>query len=267
MKKLLFLFPLFFTQSIFSQENWHFATSAGLNLVPIQESDISGTTFKGGLSFAFTSSHTLEEHISFDYGLSFNQRYASYNSSSVSDELTGLINIGPIPGLGAIDLNIYENVTGLSTFWTIDLPLTMTYKFNSGVILYGGGYVNYLLTVKTKEQTETHIPVFEVINPADLITDPFLLSLIPKNQTVTETTDSKENMRDLGYGLLMGIGYETDSWVLKLGYQHGLSNIRSDDVNMKFKNQRAINLSLGLLIQDLFYTSKEKPIYDLQLIE
>lgn len=268
MKKLLLLFPAMLCSVIsISQENWNFSASAGVNMVPIQESDISGTTFKGGLAFAFTSSHKLEEGISFDYGLAVNQRFATYSTSSTSDELNDLLNLGAIPGLENIDLNIYENINGLTTFWTIDLPLTMTYKFKSGIGFFGGGYLNYLMTVKNKEQIETYIPIMEVFDLSQFVTDPLLLSLIPESGTVTETNDSEENMNEFGFGVLAGVSYQTESWILKLGYQHGLNEIRSDEMEMKIKKQRAVQLSVGILIQDLFYTSKEKPKYDLDLIE
>ena len=236
-------------------------------MVPVVESDISGTTYKGGMSFGLNSIHMVEERISLDYGLTVNQRFASGSFASESDELTDLLNLGAIPGIGAIDLTIYENTRVLTTFWTIDVPLTISYRTKSGVFFSGGGYVNYLLSAKHKSEHTTHIPVFEVIPAEELITDPFLLSLIPGNSTEVITDESKDDMNDLGFGILAGVGYQANSWIVRLSYQHGLNDIRDDDMIMKVKSQAAINLSLGILMQDLFMKSGDKAIYDLDKTE
>jgi len=266
MKKILILLFVWNIANVsFAQENWVFSPSVGINLIPIDEGGISGVNFKSGISLGFTASQLIEDNWSFNYGLSFNQRYAAYSSSSESDELYDLLGIGNIPFLG--DFTVYENTYGLSTFWTMDIPVTATYKFNSGMFLYGGGYLNFLLSTNNEEETVTHIPIFEVIDPNDLPIDPTLLPVLPKNETTTSSDKSKSEMETLGYGVLVGFGYQSEKWILKFGYQHGLSDIRKDKSAINIPEQRAVTVSIGYIFTDLFATSKDKAKYDLELIE
>jgi hypothetical protein len=269
MKKfLLFCLVLWAMSEVKSQENWLFSPSLGANLVPISESALSGITSKFGLSLGFSSMQKIDEHWSWSMGISGNRRFATYTTESVSDELTGLLNLPiPIPGLSNFDLNVYKKTSGLTSFWTIDLPITCMYALKSGFFFYGGGYVNYMVSVKNEETVNTHIPVFEFFNPEDLITDPVLRSLLPENKTEKYANESTDNLNKFDYGVLAGIGYMSEKWMLKMGYHYGLNDIRSDKMKMDIKNQRAVTLSIAYLFSDLFTTSKEKPIYNLDLIE
>lgn len=269
MKKLLYssLLLLAFT-GLRSQENWLFSPSLGANLVPISLNDVSGTSSKFGLSLGFYAIQKIDDHWSWSMGLSGNRRFASYSSENVSDELTGLLNLPiPIPGLSNFDLNVYEETKGLTSFWTLDLPVTCMYSLKSGFFFYGGGYVNYMVSVRNEETVNTHIPVFEFFNPEDLITDPLLKSLLPENKTEKFSNESTDDLNKLDYGLLAGLGYQSEKWMLKMGYQYGLNDIRSDKMKMEIGNQRAVTISVAYLFKDLFASSKDKAIYNLELIE
>lgn len=247
-----------------------FYPSLGSNLTFIDDGGNTGISFKNGLQIGIGASMLMEEHWSFDYGLNVNMRFATYYSESESDELNDLLNIGTIPIISEFDFTIYNSVNGLTEYWTLDVPLTVSYKFNSGFMLFGGGYLNYLLSARNDEENIQHIPVFEVIDPSELtFIDPALLLFLPTNSVETTTNKSKSEMRDLGFGATLGLGYRSEKFMLKFSYVHGFNDLRKDLdlVDMNIKNQRTIQLSVAFLFKDIFMTSKEKPKYDLQLIE
>jgi len=267
MKKVLTLFFVLNLANVsLAQENWVLSPSLGINLVPIDEGGNSGVNLKTGIAIGITFSQLIEDHWSFNYGLSFNRRYAAYSTSSESDELYNIPNL-PLPTIPGLDLTVYEDMSGLSSFWTIDLPITATYKFNSGMIIFGGGYLNYLLGTNNEETTTTHVPVFEVIDISQLPIDPALLPTLPQNETTTNSNKSKSDMETFGFGVLVGFGYQSEEWILKLGYQHGLNDMRTDEAKINIPEQRAITLSVGYLFTEVFATSKNKAKYDLELIE
>lgn len=271
MKNTVALFlGIILLNSLKSQENWLFYPSLGSNLTFIDDGGNTGTSLKNGLHAGIGASMLMEEHWSFDYGLNVNMRFATYYSESESDELNDLLNIGTIPIISDFDFTVYNSVNGLTEYWTLDVPLTVSYKFNSGFMLFGGGYLNYLLSARNDEENIQHIPVFEVIDPSELtFIDPALLLFLPTNSVETTTNKSKSEMRDLGFGVNVGLGYRSENFMLRLSYLHGINDLRKDLdlVEMNIKNQRTVQLSIAFLFKDIFMSSKEKPKYDLQLIE
>ncbi len=268
MKKLLttivFLSSLYVAKA---QEGWLFSPDLGINLVPLDDGDVKDTYFKTGVSFGFSAHNIVEDKWVFNYGISFNRRFASYSYTNESDALSSFLPPGIDTLLaGLADLTIYESTRGLSTFWTFDIPISVSYKFNNDFLFWGGGYVNFLLSTSNDEEFTSHIPVFETFNPTDLGLDP---ALLPQNETYTTTNDSKTNFNTLGYGFQVGFGYQSDNWLVRLGYHHGLNDIATDDFkfNMVIKNQRSVMLTVSYLIEDLFMTSKNDARYDLELIE
>lgn len=267
-KSVVFILILIATIQINAQNSWTFHPDLGVNFSLIDDGGISGITAKSGINVSINFVQQVEERWSLDYALSVNKRFATYSSSSTSDELTDLLNIGNLPIISDFDFTIYNDLQALTSYWTIDLPLTATYSFKSGLFLYGGGYINYLMSASHEETRTTHIPIFEVVDPEDLtFIDPALIPFIPENKVERESIDSKNDMNEFGYGVIGGMGYKTKSFILKANYQHGFSDLRTDEMKMGISSQRTIQLSVGYLINELFVTSKEKPKYDLDVIE
>ena len=269
-KYLILLFISGMTISSFAQENWLFSPSLGFNLTAIDEGGVTGQNQKAGVSFGFSALQIVEEKWSFNYGISFNKRYATYSFTNESAELEDLLGAGgiPLPG-GVFDLTVYESTNVFSSYWTFDVPITVSLKLGSGFIFYGGGYVNFLISTKNEEELTKHIPVFETLDFSTLPIPPEIFDVLPENETTTSSNESSANMQSFSYGALFGFGYQSDKWLLKIGYQYGLSNIRTDldDINMNIKKQRAYTISIGYLISGLFQTSKNKAKYDLDFIE
>ena len=270
MKALLSLLLIAITCNAASaQENWIFMPTLGVNSTPVDYGNVEGSSNKMGVLIGFMASNLIEEHWSLDYGVTINQRYSAYSFTEESSQLKDLINFPNIPILSDLDLTIYENTTASTQIWTIDVPLSASYKFNSGFLLYGGGFFNYLLSANTDTEKEIHIPVFEAIDPNDLPIDQNLVEFLPKNEVIKSGNSTKEGLNEISYGLIFGLGYQSENWTFKLGYHMGLIDIRDDldAVNMNIKKQRAVTLSLAYNIRNLFETSNQKPIYDLELIE
>ena len=270
MKRIVSLLLVVFAFYVSSaQENWLFMPTWGVNLTPVDVGSVNGTLIKPGALVGFMASNELEEHWSFDYGIIINQRYSGYTIYEESSQLADILDVGNIPILSDFDYTIYKNTTALTQFWTIDAPISVTYKFNTGFLLFGGGFFNYLMAANTDLEEVTHIPVFETVDPETLPIDQNLLAFLPRNGTKTSGNSLKEGMNDFNYGLIFGLGYQSEKWTCKIGYHWGLNDMRDDldVVDMNIKKQRAFTLTLAYNVRDLFETSKQKPKYDLELIE
>ena len=113
----------------------------------------------------------------------------------------------------------------------------------------------------------TTCPIFEVFPPEDFTDDPDILELLPSNAKYTTVSDSKSEMEEFGYGVQAGIGYQSNSLLLRFGFEYGLNKIRNDDVRIKIDNPQAFRITIGYIINDIFESSGERPKYDLELIE
>lgn len=270
MKKTALLLSILTCLSGMAQESWTFSPYLGVNFVPIDNDDVYGNQLKGGMNIGFEFNWEVEENWHMDFGLSMNRRFLSYSSENTSDELSNFIDDNILQLFPDLDLNIYESTKAYSTLWTIDLPIYARYAFESGLTLFGGGYLNYLMNANTNLQTTTHIPVFEVIDPRELpLIDSSLAPFLPKNGVEETSDNTKSRFNELGYGVIFGLGYESNNWFFRANYQFGLNDLyaEADKVKININKQRAFNFSIGYRFDISATSSKEKKRYDLELIE
>lgn len=267
---LFLLFSLFISTFSLAQSQWHISPRLGLNMVPIEENDASGTTHKLGASIGLMTGTRIGDHWDFEVGFSFNRRFAHYQYELETDGLDIIKNLIPdqiIDLLGNDAFRTYELVNGYSDYWTVDLPITLAYRFESGFHLFAGPYFNYMFTIENKEEVTTHIPLLELTDMSGLGIDENLLLLLPSNGTEQSFNSSKSDLNEVDYGIIGGIGYSGEKWILKLAYQYGFNDLRTDNKYIGINNQRAINISIGYLFHPNTETSKLKPRYNLDLIK
>lgn len=264
------LLSLFISYFSVAQSQWHISPRLGLNMVPIEENDASGTTHKLGATIGLMTGTTLGNNWDFELGLTFNKRFAHYQYESETNGLDIIQNLLPtqvVDLLGDELFRSYEEVNGYTNYWTVDIPVTLAYRFESGFHLFAGAYFNYMFTIENKEEVTTHIPLLELTDLSGLGIDDNLLSLLPANGTEQTFNTSKNDLNEVDYGIIGGIGYTDKKWILKFAYQYGFNDIRTDNKHVGINNQRALNLSIGYLFHPNVETSKLKPRYDLDLIK
>ncbi|MEQ8324692.1 MAG: outer membrane beta-barrel protein [Vicingaceae bacterium] len=268
MKNLLALIVALFISifGIYGQNEWRLGPSVGTSLSPIKFKDSPNALLKPGLSLGFNAGPVWEKNWQLNFGLSFQQRYTSFQNvepSGALDLISGLLS-GIVQGL---DLEATESVYSETTYWTVDFPINMQYKFNSGFFLEAGGYFNLLMNASSNVETNSHIPLFEVFDPQDLGLGGIVNSFIPENGTTTTSNQSTNGLTGLGGGLSAGLGADLDNIRLSVFYQYGLTDIRSDNVQAGVKNQQALSISITYLFSGQFFRSGLRPKYNLELIK
>lgn len=276
--RLFLLIGVFASNYSFAQKQWQISPRLGLNMVPIEENDASGTTYKIGPAIGIMVGTNIGNNWDIEFGLTFNRRFSHYYYAFESDAFNLLNEIVPdllneiVPDslinlLGDDLLNTYEKVNGYTDYWTIDLPIILDYRFESGFHFFAGPYINYMFFLENNEEKTTHIPLLELTDLSGSGIDENLLQLLPKNGTEQTFNSSKDNINEVDFGFMGGFGYKGEKWILRFTYQYGLEDIRTDNTYVGINNQRAINLSIGYLILPNNKSSKMKPRYDLDLIK
>lgn len=253
--------------SSFAQKKWFISPVLGVNMTPLKESSDDPGFLKAGLSIGALTGTAINEHWRLNFGLTFNQRHTnnsfeepSQSESLLTDLIGNLIGDFDFGGTDIVDVN--------TSYWTVDLPVTIDYVFNSGFFIHGGLFVNTVIKANNEVKTTTHIPVLELIDLDDLGLG-VVSALLPQNGTENTSNTLSEGLRSTNFGLSGGFGADVGNIQLKFQYQYGFGSIRTDNHEIGVSNQQAFSFHIAYL----FFPTAEpkstrlKPRYDLELIK
>ncbi|HAW52488.1 MAG TPA: hypothetical protein DCX54_09220 [Flavobacteriales bacterium] len=258
---------LMFNLPVAAQKKWYVSPVAGVVLSPVKDNPENASLLKPGFSFGALGGPIFKDKWRLSFGFSVNQRYSSYSFQEPSADL-GFVGdlIGNLIGGLSLDGTIYtENNT---EYWTVDFPVTADYLFKSGFFFTGGFFANTTTGLKSELKTTTDIPFLDVIDIKSLGLGLFE-RLLPKNGTESETSRSSEGFNKTYFGLIGGLGADAGKVQLKIQYQYGFNDIRTEEPASNVAKQQALSLHIAYLF---FPTAgpkspRLKPRYDLDLIK
>ena len=264
---LYILILLFGLNESLAQKTWYLQPTIGVNFTPIQLSESDPKLYQSGFSFGLLTGPALTDNWKLNFGLTVNQRYTSYSYEEDTQNQGLLIDlIGNL--IGDLDMGGTDFTEVSTEYWTIDLPISVDYQFESGFFFTGGLFVNSTISANSNIKTTTHIPVMELID-LDNLGLGVVSTLLPQNGTVESSSDSKGGLNTTNVGLMGGFGAEVGQIELRLQYQYGFIEIRNDDFNPLISNPQLISFHLAYLfeLKQQTRSKKLKKRYDLDLIK
>ena len=262
MKLITFCLSIVLFNNITVAQKVQIGAEAGMNIIPMEDTDI-GYNHQLGYHFGANFRYHFSEHFKLSSGVFLSQKKKKYAFSS-SQPASDLINI-PSFGGGGLPIDSLLNLPGVNAEATtttagtvpelfIEVPLLANFKYKH-LNIYAGPYIGYLVSAVKKETVTTSIPVLDVIDIGSL--DPTGLSslFLPKSEeTKTTESNNKDNLNQLDYGLNFGIGYEHNNLHFNLMYSYGLVDYREETNEQEKSTLKTLRISIAYL----FNISKQK---------
>ena len=210
----------------------------GSNIIPlnINNNDL-GQTYGLGIHSGLRSQYHFSEHFSLTTGLSISQKKKYHEYESTSSVLETLESVFGFFSGGAIDLDSITDALGVNTdvnrktsaiitMNNLELPLLATYRIKNFRI-YLGGYGGILLSASRKQKTETTIPFLQAIDLGALDSTGFVSLLLPDEEKVEhEVNNNTNDLNEIDFGAIVGIGYQSNHWNFNLLYSRGFAHYR-----------------------------------------
>jgi len=222
MKRILFLLSICLSIFSFSQ-NIHIGPELGMNMVKVETSQI-GNNYQPGWHAGLNFEYDFNDWLSIKSGVFYTQKRQGYSSADTSEfALIGLLGLGSIQG---VDFNTYTKTNGRFTQNFVQIPILASFKWED-FSLNVGGYIGYQFSSRTKQLETSYTPFVSTIDLSSLDQTGFLGSLLPPASSETFTESSNDgNLRQLDYGLKMGLSYQMKHLSLNGHYLLGLPDYR-----------------------------------------
>lgn len=266
MKKITFILSLLLTFSMMSSgQKFRAGGRAGLNIMPLENSDLKGHTYSLGYHVGAVGEYRITNWFSISAELVYTTRKKSYEFADTSSFIETMAN-NPMLGLLGVNINeildslggieayvndhVYTTTKGISNLGYLKIPVLAKFNYKSLYIALGP-YVSFLISNKSTEEMTQHIPLVEAMTGLDTI--PFY-SLIIKGtfpgyfQPFTSTISENKDIKKVDYGVIADISYRLDNnFTVGFRYTQGLTNYHSPEI---YKNDflSAFSFSVGYII-------------------
>jgi hypothetical protein len=244
---ILIAFVLF-CSTVMGQDNISFGPRAGISIMPVSNSEITGRTFKLGVNaggyfnYNFNSWFSLRAELNYSLRKSIEERN---DTASLIDAFGPLLGIDSLPFQlpDGVNLNVYSNTKSASTMHYVEIPVMGVLNLQN-VKISAGPYVGIAVGAKTKTELSQDIPVLSIIDIdalGDLLGEqgqflPFLINQAFPGFQSPETDEIKGtgSFNKIDVGIVSDITYQLDN-NLSFGvrYQHGFLDYRADAVGDK----------------------------------
>lgn len=227
----------------------------GINLIQIEKQDV-GNNYQPGAFAGLAAEYRFNDHVSLRTGVYFSQgRNQTTDFDTTELNLFGLIDPSTIEG---VDLNTYSTTTNRITQNYIQIPIMAKYAYNN-FSAFGGGYVGFQVSGKTKSTTVSRTPFMSTIDIASIDPSGFAASFLPAaNESLFEERSDKTNLRSFDYGFKAGFGYQMESFNINASYQYGIPDFRTDRGEKELQRHQFFQLSLSYMIALTFNESKSR---------
>lgn len=251
---------------LFSQEVW-VGPKAGLNIMPIEYSRLTGNKFSLGFHVGGTVEYRFNKWFSVAADLLYttkNKAYEKKENESAIKKVSGLLSIfgQSAASGGQIDSlmqtvsryandTVYSTTKGFVKLGYIEIPVMAKFRYKE-FSFAAGPYVALLFSNKASEELRQDIPLLTALKPtldtiSPLITQ-VISGLFPAYDAPKITNEIQSNdVKMFDYGFVADITYQSSSNVtFSLRYTQGLTNYRSPEIR-KNDYHSIINISIGYL--------------------
>ncbi|OFX55501.1 MAG: hypothetical protein A2046_10125 [Bacteroidetes bacterium GWA2_30_7] len=264
--------------STFAQK-LEFGPEIGLNIIPIEKSEVDGHVSKLGFNGGGFVSYPINDWLSVKFGLKIatcSKSYLQTDTSAISEMI-----INAIAGSGIdtsmssqlqdfINLSVTKYTRSNTNFTFLNIPVTADFNLNEKFSFSLGGYFALLLAAKTKEEITQDIPILQAFSPV-LGTNPLVKQIISGMYPgVFEPSFSEKSgvsdFNSFDTGLEIAMRYKMENnFSFSASFKKGFINYYKDLPDMYEVNSGKHNyltLSVGYSFGNV-YTSKAKRRYDI----
>jgi hypothetical protein len=264
------LLILFFTSLSFSQRI-SLGPEIGLNVIPIENTDI-GYTHQMGYHIGGQLKYHFSKNFNLSTGLFLSQKkkgYSSFTTESVATLLDGFSNLSgafgspdtsgldsllSIPGLNT---SITESIKGVRSELFIEIPILANYQLKN-INFYAGPYLGILIAANKKEELTTDIPILDLIDLESLGLGGVTTFFLPSSGVEVSNISGTDGLRKIDLGLNLGIGYEMNNLHFNFMYAQGLLDYRDDNEGESLEVLKLYRFSIAYA----FDLKKKKPHLD-----
>lgn len=261
MKNLKYLISFFFIglTMITNAQKLEIGAEFGNNIIPLTiNGNELGQTYGLGIHSGLKAQYHINDYLSITTGIAISQKQQYHEYSSKSDVLETLENVFSLLSGGGIDLDSIVDALGVNTdinrktsaiitMNNLEIPVLATLRYKK-LRVYAGGYGGILLSAKRKQKTETTIPFLQAFDIASLDETGIVGLLLPSAQEVsTEVNNNTNDLNAIDYGLIAGIGYQTQHWSFNAFYSHGIAHYRLLP-SLWVENHYALRFTMGYQI-------------------
>lgn len=249
MKKLFFYAVLALLPAALFGQRWYIGPELGMNLIPTQKSDL-GQDFQLGWHAGVNAEFYFNENFSLRSGIFATQKkqyFEGFDSSQVNT-----FGLEDALGLDGVNLYSYTATERTVSEFYLELPLMAAYNLGP-VSFYGGPYVSYLFSARTKETRNITTPFLQAIDIGSFIDDPTggLLDafLPPASETIFDESSSRSGLQTIDTGIKAGIRYDMNRLGINVYYQYGVldyQTIAKPERDVHDYVQLTLNYNFGL---------------------
>ena len=232
----------------------------GMAVTPVGNNDLK-QNYRMGIHSGLRSQIQVKNKLFLTTGLSITQKSKfkkTVDLSSLSDELSGLLNLIPGGGIG-FDLDSFTQSFGISTDVIttnriaittnhIQLPLLATYQVKK-IQFHLGGYASLLLTANQKIEKTKDIPILQVVDIATFDSTGLLSFFLPEGKTISyEENKNSDNIKKYDIGAIIGLSYYVDRINFGIFYSYGLVDYEDNISKSAIENHKSLRFSLSYLV-------------------
>lgn len=230
MKKTCLLFLIIWSNLVIGQKV-SLGPELGLNIVPLENTNY-GYNYQMGFHAGLQIKYKLSDHFSLVSGLSLTQKkkkYAQKDTSSIFEYFGSALKFAGIDeeeldsiaqSFGA-NTNVLESTDGVVAEMLIEIPLMVNYTYKNFNV-YAGPYFGLLINANFKEETQTQIPLLDVLDISQFDSTGLASAFLPDaDETSSSSNSSTDGLNKLDIGVNLGIGYQMNQLHFNLFYSKG----------------------------------------------